>query len=74
MMNISGMQNMMQSIQKVGNMAQLMQQAPALIQQMQQQGITDPKSYAMNMIQQGVFSQQQLNMVQQIARQNGIQF
>ncbi len=73
-MNISGMHNMMQSIQKLGNMTQLMQQAPALIQQMQQQGITDPKSYAMNMIQQGVFSQQQLNMVQSIARQNGIQF
>lgn len=60
-------------MQMMGNMAQMMQQLPAFKQQMQQQGVTDPKAYAMQMMQSGKYSQQQLDAVQAFARQNGIQ-
>lgn len=64
----------MNPMQMIGNMNQVMQQANLLKQQLTQQGVTDPKAYAIQLMQSGKFNQQQLDFVQAFAKQNGIQF
>ncbi len=66
--------NPMNVMQMMNNITQLQQQLPAMKQRLMEQGVTDPKSAAMQMIQSGRFTQDQLNLVQSFARKNGIKF